>query len=330
MEKAEIAIVDEQTLRKRIFIVRGIPVMFDFDLAVIYGYTTKKFNQQVKNNEEKFPADFRFQLSNSEVEELSRSNILTSMQTEGKKGGRTYNPYAFTEQGIYMLMTVLRGELATKQSITLVRLFKEMKDNLASGQPLISQRGYMALIEQIEAHTTDIREIKETMVSKTDLSDFIKLFDTSRDTEEILILDGQPFKADMAYQKIYKKAKKNIIVIDDYLGAKTLHHIASAKKNVKITIISDNKGRQPLRLSEYNDFVAEYPGRQVSFVRSNRRTHDRYIVLDNGTSDMKVFLCGGSSKDGGNKITTIIEVKNVAGFKTTIQNLLQNGSLVLR
>ena len=89
-------------------------VMLDFDLAEIYGYSVKAFNQQVKNNIEKFDEDFRFQLNIDEVMELSRSKFLTSIQVKGVKGGRSYLPYAFTEQGIYMLMTVLRGDLKSQ------------------------------------------------------------------------------------------------------------------------------------------------------------------------------------------------------------------------
>ena len=91
-------IVDESSLKDKIYTIRGQQVMLDFDLAEIYGYTTKAFNQQVKNNIERFPDDFRFQLTRIEVEELSRSKILTSMQTAGIKGGRAYLPYVFTEQ----------------------------------------------------------------------------------------------------------------------------------------------------------------------------------------------------------------------------------------
>ena len=96
----EISILEENSIRSKIHVIRGQQVMLDFDLAEIYSYSTKAFNQQVKNNIERFDEDFRFQLSDAEVSELSRSKILTSMQTKGIKGGRTYNPYAFTEQGI--------------------------------------------------------------------------------------------------------------------------------------------------------------------------------------------------------------------------------------
>ena len=120
----EIAIVSEEEIRDKIFVIRGQKAMLDEDLALIYGYTTKRFNQQVRNNIAKFDDDFRFQLTDEEVEELSRSNILTSMQEKGSKGGRTYNPYVFTEAGIYMLMTVLRGDLAVKQSKSSISTWK--------------------------------------------------------------------------------------------------------------------------------------------------------------------------------------------------------------
>ena len=110
--------------------------MLDADLAEIYGYTTKAFNQQVKNNIEKFDDDFRFQLSSKEVDECSRSKILTL--NGGRRGTNIkYAPYAFTEQGIYMLMTVLKGERATAQSKALIRLFKQMKDCIVENQQLI-------------------------------------------------------------------------------------------------------------------------------------------------------------------------------------------------
>lgn len=331
----EITITDEKTLREKIYLIRGVQVMLDFELAEIYGYSTKTFNQQVKNNIIKFPEDFRFQLTKEETDQLSRSKILTSMQTTGIKGGRTYLPYAFTEQGIYMLMTVLRGDLAVRQSIVLVRLFKELKDYLLNNQPLITPKNYLALVETVEEHSreikilsSDVKDIKEKMVTRADLSDFIKLFDHDKATEEILILNGEPFKADLAYQHIYSMAKKDIIVADDYIGTKTLHHLAQAKLPIKITIISDNKGTK-LRLSEYNDFITEYPGRSITFIKSANMIHDRYIILDYNTKNMKVFLCGSSSKDSGNKITTILQVNDISEYIPMVATLLSNAPLVL-
>ena len=102
-----------------IYIIRGQKVMLDFELAEIYGYETRTFNQQVKNNINKFDEDFRFQLSKNEWDEILMSKKLISSW-----GGSRKLPYAFTEQGIYMLMTVLKGDLATKQSIALIDAFK--------------------------------------------------------------------------------------------------------------------------------------------------------------------------------------------------------------
>ena len=167
------------------------------------------------------------------------------------------------------------------------------------------------------------------MVAKAELSDFIKLFTYENRNEEILILDGEPFKADLAYQKIYGFAEHSIIVIDDYLGLKTLHHLASAKKGVQITIISDNKGKNPLKFTEYNDFLKEYPDIKIKFIASLGRIHDRYIALDFGTENEKLYHCGASSKDAGRKITTITEIKGIADYKTTLISLLLNSELKL-
>lgn len=320
-----IIVVNESMLKERIHVIRSQRVMLDFDLAEIYGYSTKAFNQQVKNNIDRFPDDFRFQLSREEVNHILRSKNLTSSW-----GGSRYLPYAFTEQGIYMLMSTLKGDLAVSQSIALVRLFKAMKDYLIENQTLLLQKNYFALVDKVEENSKEIKEMRESMVSKTDLSDFIKLFDQGLSNEEILILDGQPFKADEAYQKIYRSAKSKIMVIDDYIGTKTLHHLAHSKKNAKITIISDNAARPGLRLSEYNDYLTENPGRTITFLQSLHRSHDRYIVLDEGTKDMKVYHCGASSKDAGKRITTITRLSDIDDYKTTVRSMLGNPVLQLR
>ncbi len=325
MANNKLIIIDESTLKNKIYTIRGQQVMLDFDLAEIYGYETKNFNRQVKNNIERFEGeDFMFRLTKEEFDNL-RCNFCTSSW-----GGSRYMPYAFTEQGIYLLMTILKGELAIKQSRTLVRLFKAMKDYLIENQPLLTQKNYFALVDKVEENSKEIKEIRDNMVSKADLSDFMKLFDQGIGNEEILIFDGEPFKADEAYQKIYRSAKCKITIIDDYIGTKTLHHLAHSKKSVKITIISDNAARPRLSLNEYNDFVTENPGRSIVFLKSLHRAHDRYIVLDEGTKDVKFYHCGASSKDAGNRITTITRIMDINDYKTTIKTLLRNPALTLR
>ena len=116
----------------------------------------------------------------------------------------------------------------------------------------------------------------------------------------------------------------------DHIGTKTLHHLAHSKKSVKIMIISDNTARPRLRLTEYNDFVTENPGRSITFLQSMHRAHDRYIVLDEGTKDMKVYHCGASSKDAGKRITTITRIIYVDDYKATIKALLGNPALILK
>ena len=124
----EIVEINETILQSKIYLVRGLKVMLDVDLAEIYGYETKKFNRQVKNNKAKFEGDdFMFQLTDDEMGELSRCKNFTLNRGSRRGSNIKYNPYAFTEQGIYMLMTVLRGELAIKQSRALVRTFKKLK-----------------------------------------------------------------------------------------------------------------------------------------------------------------------------------------------------------
>jgi len=331
MADNEIMIANEQSLRDRIYEIRGQQVMLDSDLAEIYGYTVSAFNQQVKRNIDRFPEDFMFQLKPEELPESLKSQNVILNESGNRRGMHIKKmPNAFTEQGIYMLMTVLKGDLAIEQSKTLIRLFKSMKDYIIENQQLlITQKDYVALAEKVNSNSADIKEMKGNMVTKADLSDFMKLFDQGIQNEEVLILDGQPFKADVAYQKIYRSAKKSIIVVDDYIGVKTLQHLVPAKDNVKLTIISDNKLRL-LKLSEYNDFLTEYPQKNVDFIRTMDCAHDRYIVIDNGTASMKVYHCGASSKDAGKRITTISRLMDISDYKKTIKALLANPPLVLK
>ena len=190
----DVVIIDKEKLKDKIYIIKGEKVMLDSDLAQIYGYTTKAFNQQVKNNIEKFDADFMFQLTSNEVKEILRSKKLTSSW-----GGTRYNPYAFTEQGVYMLMTVLKGELATKQSKALIRIFKEMKDYIIDLDGLLTKDDFLKLSMQVNQNTRDIKEISEKIVYKSDLSNIIKKFIPNVKDNEWLILNGETVEANIAY-----------------------------------------------------------------------------------------------------------------------------------
>lgn len=161
-KKNEIMLVNGESLAKKIYIIRGQKVMLDFELAEIYGYETKRFNEQVKNNIEKFDDDFRFQLTKEEWEFL-RSNFSTS-KLEAGSGGRRYLPYVFTEQGIYMLMTVLKGELAVKQSKALIRTFKQMKDYIVENQDLIDIRELLQLSMHITSNAKEMQNLRRDLI----------------------------------------------------------------------------------------------------------------------------------------------------------------------
>ena len=155
---------DEKVSCARFFISNKF--MLDVDLAEIYGYETKSFNRQVKNNKEKFEGDdFMFQLTDEELDGLLRCKNCTLNRGDGRGKHVKYNPHVFTEQGIYMLMTVLRGELAIKQSRALIRTFKQMKDYIIENQDLIGEREYLQLSMQVSEN------IFKTMDLRSDLNE---------------------------------------------------------------------------------------------------------------------------------------------------------------
>ena len=167
-----VELVDERSLKEKIYIIRGVQVMLDFELAEIYGYTTGKMNERVKDNAERFEGEeFRFQLTKDEYNNLKSEKRISSW------GGRRTLPYAFTEQGIYMLMTILKGDLAVKQSRKLVRMFKYLKDYVNDNPALIVNQQLLSISAQTADNTLAIKRIEERMVSHDDLSDFVKLFD---------------------------------------------------------------------------------------------------------------------------------------------------------
>ena len=319
---------DEETLRTKIHVIRGMQVMLDFDLAEIYGYTVKAFNQQVKRNIERFEGeDFMFRLTDGELAYL-RSQIVTANINPMSRS----NPYAFTEQGIYMLMTILKGDLAIHQSRTLIRLFKGMKDYIAESCVLVPEAEFWKLKAQVSEHSVALSRLdamEQNMVTRADLPAFMQLFDRGAQAEEVLILDGEPLKADAAYQEIYGRAKASIAVVDDYIGVKTLQHLAHAPAGVSITVVSDNRARPPLTAGEVRDFHAENLAREIIFIRSMARCHDRYIALDLRTPDARIYHCGASSKDAGRRITTISQLMDADSHEAAIRGLVTNPSLAL-
>lgn len=357
MEEQNELLLSEALLKDKIYVIRGVQVMLDSDLAEIYGYTTKRLNEQVKNNIEKFDEeDLMFQLTNEEVKELSRSKILTlnneflrskfSTSKIETRGGRQYSPYAFTEQGVYMLMTVLKGELATKQSKALVRLFKKMKDYVIENQEILNHRDFLRLSLQTADNAQNIIEFRQKlteiddkvenvvsnlgdMVRKSELSPIMLNLGKPEIPPGWLVLNGQPVENDLAYQQIYTLANKTITIIDNYISLKTLVLFKHAKQNVSVTIFTDNI-HNGLHKVEFDDFCKEYSGLKIDIKKANNIFHDRYIILDYNTPDEKIYLCGSSSKDGGRKITTISKIDDTSLFKPILSQIQNNQILQLK
>lgn len=309
-QNKEIVVINEDTIKNKIYYIRNQKVMVDFELAEIYGYSTKRFNEQVKRNNEKFDDDFMFRLTDEEVDELSRSQNATLNKGTGRGSNIKYNPYAFTEQGIYMLMTVLRGELAVKQSKALIRMFKQMKDFIIENQDFISSKELVQIAIQTNQNTKDIAGIKSQMATKEDLKKVMDNFIDPETYKHFLLMNGDKIEADVAYTKIYKSAKKSIYVIDNYIGLKTLELLRAARDKTQIIVFSDNvKNKDMLTKNILDDFVKDYPNIDLKLKIAGKKYHDRYIAIDYGTENEAFYLCGASSKDAGNKISSITKIE---------------------
>lgn len=362
-EITEIANVDERSIRDKIYVVRGVKVMLDFELAEIYGYTTSRFNEQVSNNIEKFEGDdFCFYLTQEEFKELKN---LISKKSTSSWGGRRKPPRAFTESGLYMLMTVLRGDLATQQSRALIRVFRAMKDYIVETQGLVTQRDLLRLSIQTAENTDAIKNmslmladqqkmitnqqqlllehddklvdaferINET-VKQSDLSPVMMKFDLTEETNrEFLLRDGHPAKADATYIDIYSKATKTVYIIDNYINIKTLRLLQDVKPGVAVTVFSDNL-RNNLHQSDKADFQVEFPNIPIDFITTGGIMHDRFIVLDYNTAEERFYHCGASSKDAAIKLTTaIMEITSQdmkAQMHVLIDQMKGNPQLLLR
>ena len=332
VENANFSLIDKNFLKSRIYTIRGVKVMLDADLAEIYGYLTKVFNRQVKNNIDRFPEEFRFQLNASDIKIL-RCNFCTANISSMSRS----NPYVFTEQGIYMLMTVLKGDLAVRQSMALIRLFKQMKDYIvAENKQLLGNDGIAQIALQtaqntrdIAEHSADIRELsgevhdmRENLGKvNLDLQKVMENFIDPTTFKHFLILDGQKLEADIAYTNIYGMAKKNIIIIDNYLGVKTLNLLREIAKSMTIKIISNAMGCAALTPDIVNDFSIARPDINLTIQQTSRKFHDRYIFLDYDTPNEKLFHCGASSKDAGNKITTIMQIECTEIYHALVKSL---------
>ena len=321
-EKTELMTIEN--ICNRVYIIRGQQVMLDCDLAEIYGYEVKRLNEQVKNNISRFPEDFMFQLTKTEVVNL-RSNFSTANLNPKS---RTL-PHAFTEQGIYMLATVLRGELAEQQSIFIMRAFREMRHYIKQNQQFVTQ-------SEMRFVTTKVSEMSLQMASMSDkqkrteqnIKDIQRSIDiinenfvSDKDFKNFVIYKGQKFEADAAYIDVYQQANTSIYVVDDYMNTKTLQLLSQKKQGVEVILFTENgHGRKGfLTTAVVNDFINQYPPLRI---KSNPDCHDRLIILDYGLPTEQAYHCGASSKDAGKKLCAINKIEKTAMIHPVIDNLL--------
>ena len=313
-----------ESIRNCVYTIRGQQVMLDYDLASIYGYEVKRLNEQVKRNINRFPEDFMFQLTMDEVDLVKSQNATSSW------GGKRKLPYAFTEQGIYMLATVLRGELAEQQSIFIMRAFKEMRHYIRQNQQFVTQSEMSMVSAKVSELSVQmagaIDHQKKTDKAIEDIQKSIDIlnenFVSDKDFKNFIIYKGQKFEADVAYIDIYQQAEKSIYVVDDYMNTKSLQLLSQKNPGVEVILFTENgHGKRGfLTTSVVNDFINQYPPLRI---KPNPDCHDRLIVLDYGLPTEQAFHCGASSKDAGRKLCAINKVESVQMVRPVIDALLK-------
>jgi hypothetical protein len=274
-----------QNLQEMIFTVRGVQVMLDSDLAVVYGVENKRLNEQVKRNVKRFPDSFRFQLTQEELDELvvncDRSSLKSQFATSSGHGGRRYLPYVFTEQGVSMLSAVLRSDTAIKVSIQIINAFVDMRRFFQHNANLFAR------LDSVER-----RQI--AFESETE-KNFEKVFQ-ALESEELphqgIFYDGQVYDAYTFIADLIRKAKKSLILIDNYVDDSVLTLLSKRKKGVGATIYTKSISKQlALDLNKHND---QYP---LITIEVLKEAHDRFLIID----ETEIYHIGASLKDLGKK-----------------------------
>ncbi len=324
-------IMTVENIQNKVYVIRGQQVMLDYDLAEIYGYEVKNLNQQVKRNIARFPEDFMFQLTRDEIESVKSQFVISRDDYffEGQGGGRRTLPYAFTEQGIYMLATVLRGELAEQQSIFIMRAFREMRHYIKQNQQFVTQsemRLVTAKVSEISVQVAGVVDWKNKAEERFDsiqksIDTLNENFVSDKDFKNFVIYKGQKFEADVAYVDIYQQAQKSIYVVDDYMNTKTLQLLSQKQAGVEVILFTENgHGKRGFLTSTVvSDFVQQYP---TLHIKPNPDCHDRLIVLDYGLPTEQAFHCGASSKDAGKKLCAINSIADTSMIHPVMDKLL--------
>lgn len=328
-ENTELLTVDN--ICNRVYVIRGQQVMLDYDLAEVYGYEVKRLNEQVKRNITRFPEDFMFQLTKDEIPESFLKSQIATLNENGNRRGLHIKklPFAFTEQGIYMLATVLRGELAEQQSIFIMRAFREMRHYIKQNQQFVTQsemRLVTAKVSEISVQVVGVADWKNKAEDRFDsiqrsIDTLNENFVSDKDFKNFVIYKGQKFEADAAYIDIYQQARKSIYVVDDYVNTKTLQLLSQKHAGVEVILFTENgHGKRGfLTTAVVNDFIQEYPPLRI---KTNADCHDRLIVLDYGKPTEQVYHCGASSKDAGKKLCAINVILETSMIHPVIDKLL--------
>ena len=292
--------VENRDIGSFVYIIRGKQVMIDSDLAMLYQVETKNLNKAASRNVDRFPEDFRFKLTKEEYDGL-RFQSGTSNGEQSGRGGRRYYPYAYTEQGISMLASVLHSKIAVQVSISIMRTFVEMRRFIANNALLFEKVSNM--------------ELKQLEYQKSTDEKFDKVFryiEDHAESEQKIFFDGQIYDAFSLITSIIRKATSEIILIDGYVDVDTLNILA--KKNAGVDVKIYTYASAPLTNRDVVNFNAQYP---TLTVKKTQVFHDRFIILDGRTA----YHIGASIKDAGKKCFGISILKD-PGMVTDLLNRL--------
>ena len=274
-----VPVSDDGNIQALIKTIRGVQVILDRDVARLYGVTTGALNRQVKRNEERFPEDFMFRLSVEERDNLKCQIGISSW------GGDRQLPYAFTENGIAMLSSVLRSPTAIEVNIRIMRAFSAMRRFLLANAQMFQR------IEAVE---------KRQIATDAKVDSILQRIDATEPPVQGVFYDGQLWDARALVLKLVASAKRSLILIDNWATAETLDLFAKKRKGVKVTIFTSehyDKKHVPHRKisdADVKTFNAQYPKLAV---RYNETFHDRFLIID----DKELYLIGASLKDLGRK-----------------------------
>jgi len=282
--KNELKIINQEDIKLIIYEVRGKQVMLDSDIARLFEYETKDLNRNVKNNIERFPEYYCFQLSEEEYQSLRCKNFTLNNSKRGQH--RKYLPYIFTKYRITMLAGILKSKATVDISVKIVNEFIEMRKFIISNSDVFKR------LTKAEYKLLDHDEKFDKILTKLDGDKQIK---------ERLFYDGQIYDAYILIVDILKRAKKEIVIIDNYLDKKILNILSEKEKDVDVIVVTSNIKLNDLDVEK---FVSQYGEVKVNF---SNKFHDRFIIIDN----KELYHIGASLKDLGKKCFGITKIDDI-------------------